>query len=130
IERLVAQVRRRLTPASTGAVGRLRLRTHSTQLLRWISSPSDLSYKSWSIAEVMVYSAQEVIMRTTAPQGAEAMGKFSVQFQVVNNGDLEWCIVALCRSTRFVVRPSPAWWTRAPRCWSCPNPWSSGWAYA
>ena len=28
-------------------------------------------------------------MRTIAPQGAEAMGKFSVQFQVVNNGDLE-----------------------------------------
>ena len=28
-------------------------------------------------------------MRTTAPQGAAAMGKFSVEFQVVNNGDLE-----------------------------------------
>jgi predicted aspartyl protease len=28
-------------------------------------------------------------MRTTARQGAKAMGKFSVEFQVVNNGDLE-----------------------------------------
>jgi|GEM_PF-3814459 len=28
-------------------------------------------------------------MRTTAPQGAESMGKSSVEFQVVNNGDLE-----------------------------------------
>ncbi len=56
-------------------------------------------------------------------KGANGVGRFSVEIEVANYGDLALMQRGLLALIGCVGKPSREWSTPARRSWCCPRPW-------